>query len=48
MSDDDIGQRILDNAELVQQILDSGKDLSPPMTVEEFKAWLARLAADAS
>lgn len=42
MNDDKIGERILENEELVQLILDSGKDLGPPMTVEEFMEWLTR------
>jgi hypothetical protein len=40
---DDVGRRILENDDLVQLILDSEKIVTPPMTIEEFKAWLDRL-----
>jgi hypothetical protein len=40
---DDVGRRILQNGELVQLILDAAKDTGPPVTVDEFKAWLDRV-----
>lgn len=40
--DDEIGERILQNEELVQRILESAEDLSEPMTAEAFMAWLRR------
>lgn len=38
--DDDIGQRILQNEELVQRIRESAENLSKPMTLDAFLEWL--------
>ncbi|MVW64192.1 hypothetical protein GPY61_30110 [Massilia sp. NEAU-DD11] len=38
-----VERRILENHELVQRVLDSEKNISAPVTVEEFKTWLVRL-----
>lgn len=33
-------RRILDNDELVARILDSERELSPPMRIDDFMEWL--------
>lgn len=40
---DPIGDRILQNDELVQRILESDANTSEALTVEEFFAWLDRV-----
>lgn len=42
---DELGQRILQNEELVQRILASANEMSEPMTGEECIAWLDRVKA---
>jgi hypothetical protein len=37
---DTIGERILQNEELVERILESAGALSEPMTLEAFREWL--------
>jgi hypothetical protein len=34
------GERILQNEELVERILESARELSEPMTLEAFREWL--------
>lgn len=43
---DELGQRILQNEELVQRILASANETGEPMTGEEFIAWLDGLKAE--
>lgn len=38
--DDQLAERILQNEELVQRILESAEDMSEPMTAEALLAWL--------
>jgi hypothetical protein len=40
---DQVGEKILQNEELVQRILDSAKDCSAPMTLSAFRDWLKSL-----
>ena len=37
---DPIGDRILQNEELVERILESAGELSEPMTLDAFREWL--------
>jgi hypothetical protein len=37
---DTIGERIMQNEELVERILESAGELSEPMTLEAFREWL--------
>jgi hypothetical protein len=40
---DRVGEKILQNEELVQRILDSANDCSAPMNVSAFREWLKSL-----
>ena len=40
---DQTGEKILQNEELVQRILDSARDCSAPMTLSAFRDWLKSL-----
>lgn len=44
----DFEQRLLQNEDLVQRILESAEEMSEPMTADEFIAWLHQLKDDAA
>jgi hypothetical protein len=45
---DPIGERILQNEELVERILESAGELSEPMTLEAFHDWLRSVGNEPS